>query len=750
LSKQYKSILFLMFFLSGFCGLLYQIVWLRKAFAIFGVITPVISVVISVFMIGLFLGSWAAGKWIKVLTEKLNVSAIYLYALAEFLIGIGGLSVPYLFSLSDNFLLPIGNVGSVIYLILSAFVIVVVLLPWCILMGATYPLMMAFLEKHYHQEKTSFSFLYLANVIGAMTGTLFTALFLIELFGFRNTLFISAIMNITVSLLAVSFGYRHLCSRRNSTVQYAAEEKQPKLTNGAIIPMPYMVGAVLFITGFSSMGMEVVWIRAFAPVLGNLVYSFAILLFTYLLATWLGSYIYRHHQYENSLWGIPFLIAMLSVSAFLPIVFTDPRIPFIGRIPVLSIFPLCFFLGYLTPNLIDKYSEGNPEKAGKMYAINIAGCVLGPLFASYMVLPFFGSRISIFIFALPFLWLLIKYWKLLMLTMKNRVVLASTIFVLLFVSLFVSICFEEGYKKIKGAVVRHDYTATVISFGDGQGKELLVNGKGQTGLTPITKDMAHMPLVLLKHNPQSALTICFGMGTTFRSLASWDIDVTAVELVPSVKDAFGYYHLDADRILAKPNVRIVVDDGRRFLRRTDKKFDVITIDPPPPIVTAASSLLYSEEFYSLIKSKLKPGGIVQQWLLRCEADTLSAVTTSLTRSFPYVRMFGSIAGEEYGHHYIASMSPIQVPTAIEAISRMPKAARNDRLEWYPAETLIEIWSKLLKQEVLPAKHQLNPDISITDDRPYNEYCLLRLIMTKDINFFFNNIRKLQSKKSPVL
>ena len=129
---------------------------------------------------------------------------------------------------------------------------------------------------------------------------------------------------------------------------------------------------------------------------------------------------------------------------------------------------------------------------------------------------------------------------------------------------------------------------------------------------------------------------------------------------------------------------------------------------------------------------------------------MSAVTTSLTRSFPYVRMFGSIAGEEYGHHYIASMSPIQVPTAIEAISRMPKAARNDRLEWYPAETLIEIWSKLLKQEVLPAKHQLNPDISITDDRPYNEYCLLRLIMTKDINFFFNNIRKLQSKKSPVL
>ena len=86
-----------------------------------------------------------------------------------------------------------------------------------------------------------------------------------------------------------------------------------------------------------------------------------------------------------------------------------------------------------------------------------------------------------------------------------------------------------------------------------------------TILTPITKDMAHMPLTFLDHKPESALMICLGMGTTLRSLASWGIDVTAVELVPGVKEVFGYYHADADRVLSQPNVRIIIDDGRRYL-----------------------------------------------------------------------------------------------------------------------------------------------------------------------------------------
>jgi len=722
MARGTRALLFMMFFFSGFCGLLYQVVWLRKAFSVFGVITPVISVVVSVFMLGLFIGSWTAGKAAKAFTRRSALPAIHLYAVAELLIGVGGVSVPYLFNLGGSYLLATGSTGSFAYLLASALAITLAMLPWCVFMGATYPLMMAFLEKYYPQEKTSFSFLYFANVIGAMAGTLCTALFMIELFGFRNTLFLGADMNVLVATAAFLLGLRH----RHPAADPPAEKKKKKDRAKAVASrrdaVPFMAGTILFTTGFSSMGMEVVWTRSFTPALGTLIYSFAALLFTYLLATWLGSYLYRRHRSKDRAWSTPFLLAMLSLSAFLPVVLTDPRFPYLSRRPLLSILPFCGLLGYLTPKLIDDFSGGEPDKAGKMYAVNIAGCVLGPLAASYLLLPFFGSRVAIVILAIPIVGLLIANWKALSFKFPGRLTLGTALSLLLFSSLFVNICFEEGFEKTR-SVILHDYTATVVAYGEGFNKRLLVNGIGMTRLTPITKDMAHMPLAFVKHEPRSALVICFGMGTTFRSLASWGIDVTAVELVPGVAKVFGYYHPDADTILSRPNVRIIIDDGRRYLRRTDKTYDVITIDPPPPVAAAGSSLLYSEEFYALAKSRLKPGGILQQWIPGASFSTLAAVANSLIRSFPHVRMFRSIEG--WGFHFLASMNPIEAPTVSEALSRMPYTARIDRLEWDSGRSLSDIWVRLLRNEVSTEPFRGIPFIRVTDDRPYNEYYWLR-------------------------
>src|SRR5437660_510054 len=94
-----RKLLFVLFLLSGFCGLLYQVVWTRMAFASFGIITPVLSVVISVFMLGLSLGAWAGGRWIGPLVRRTGLSAVIFYALAEFIIGLGAFAVPRLFGL---------------------------------------------------------------------------------------------------------------------------------------------------------------------------------------------------------------------------------------------------------------------------------------------------------------------------------------------------------------------------------------------------------------------------------------------------------------------------------------------------------------------------------------------------------------------------------------------------------------------------------------------------------------------------
>src|SRR5262249_30511660 len=159
------------------------------------------------------------------------------------------------------------------------------------------------------------------------------------------------------------------------------------------------------------------------------------------------------------------------------------------------------------------------------------------------------------------------------------------------------------------------------------------------------------------------------------SLLSWDIQATAVELVPSVKQAFPYYHTDAEALIRHPKGRIVIDDGRRFLNRTNESFDVIVVDPPPPVEAAGSSLLYSKEFHEAVKRHLKPGGIFQTWFPGGEESVQQAIVRSLVDVFPYVKVYRSVEG--WGLHYLSSMSPIEGLTPEKMIGRLPVNAQND-------------------------------------------------------------------------
>src|ERR1700749_4853404 len=117
-----------------------------------------------------------------------------------------------------------------------------------------------------------------------------------------------------------------------------------------------------------------------------------------------------------------------------------------------------------------------------------------------------------------------------------------------------------------------DITPTGDATGEGMQRHLITNGIGMTYLTPITKMMAHATFASLETSPRNALIICFGMGTTYRSAMSWGIQVTVVELVPSVPRLFSYFHSDGEKLLASPNSHIVIDDGRRYLDRSHDKY----------------------------------------------------------------------------------------------------------------------------------------------------------------------------------
>src|SRR4030095_5889420 len=229
------------------------------------------------------------------------------------------------------------------------------------------------------------------------------------------------------------------------------------------------------------------------------------------------------------------------------------------------------------------------------------------------------------------------------------------------------------------------------------------------------------------------------MGTTFRSMRAWDIKTTAVELVPSVPKFFPFFFKDADSVLASPDATVVIDDGRRFLSRGTEQFDVIVVDPPPPVESVSSGLLYSTEFYEIVKKRLKKDGILGTIVLNSDSQNLFSMVTALKESFPYVRLFEPY-GEENVFQVLASESPFPERNAAQLTERMPADSQRDLTEWIEStpkwfpDTVQRMYEWFLSKEIqasdLLHKNQPWQKIPLTDDRPVNEYFYLRRTFKK--------------------
>ena len=705
---------FIFFFLSGFCGILYELVWLRLSMAQFGVTTALVSIFLSVFMAGLGTGSWAAGAWVRRHGDQFKSPPLRLYALDEFLIGASGLLVPTELIWGHRLLAWMAErapIASGTYYLASGTWLALTLIPWCACMGATIPLaMFAIRCDRRYETRRSFSFLYLANVLGAAAGSVIP-LFLIELVGFHGTLRAGAGVNATIALSAVLRTFAP-SSGRARVLPQPAEASAPGPKAG------HWLLALLFTTGLTTMGMEVIWIRLFTPYVGPQVYSFAMILGTYLVCTFSGSQAYRlwsrRFDRENRLAWIS--LAMLGL---LPLITADVQVATsaLTRI-LLGVGPFSAVVGFLTPMLVDRWAMGDPSRAGRAYAVNVLGCIVGPLISGFVFLPLAGEHVSMLLFALPWLAMAARPRDFTKLQLAAAVGIVATSLAAFFLT-------EDYETQFPQRKVLRDSTATVIATGRGMEKQLLVNGYGMTTLTPITKMMAHFPLASMDHPPRSVLIVCFGMGTTFRSAISWGVSTTAVELIPSVPKLFTYYHPDGAQVLASPWAHVVIDDGRRYLERSTAQYDLITIDPPPPIDTAGSSLLYSLDFYKLIKLHLQPGGILEQWLPGGDEVVQSSISRAVRDSFPYVRVFGSV--QRWGWHYLASSRPIPQRTATEFLARMPSPAIADMMEWGPGKNPEGQLNLMLSRQIninrLIALSPSSPALS--DDQPTNEYYLVR-------------------------
>lgn len=823
------NVFFGFFLVSGFCSLVYEIVWLRLSMAAFGANTAAISLFLSCFMAGIGLGCYLAGRFAE--NARSASAALRRYALTELLIGLGGLLVPTLIALGHlelNRLADAAPWQSWPYYAAAAFCLMAAVMPWAAAMGATLPLGMVAIRRLLpRRAETSFSYLYMANALGAAAGTLVAAFVLIEIVGFAATGRLAALLNALVALSA----YRLSLDSAESSAESAPSTAKRGTHPAAEAPKGAL--AMLFLSGLACLGMEIVWTREYAAFIGNQVYAFALILWTYLSATFLGCEVYRAWAkaeraprralllwaaaaalpflapliiVEKSLWywyfptnphplgltavlrpaeyaliGVNLAYAaaslwalrrcwrwlktspeatpgpawtVIGVLALWPAMLADPRLPIDTQFStgalrlVLGIGPFCLATGFMTAWLIDLAGQGKASLAAKAYAVNTLGCLVGPLLAGLVLIPRMPERWALAALSLPFfVWGIYSGWG-------RRAAAAPRQWSWVTGALLVaglalaarSRAFEDMWP---GALVLRDATATVVASGYDRGpkrhvvakadhtatvtfvddRELAINGlRNVTRLVPATKMMAHLPLAFLPRRPENMLVICFGMGTTLRSAHSWGIPVTVVELVPSVPKLFGFFHDDAAEVLNSPDVRVVIDDGRRYLERSRGNYDVITLDPSPPMQATGTSLLFSKEFYAAAKKNLRPGGVLQTWCMWEDIPTINAVAAALRGSFAHVRVFAIM--DMRGFHFIASDEPLDGRTADSLAQRLPPAAQKDLLEWNPGGSTKETFANLLGKEV--SLEQLTPPGGpvLSDDRAYNEYFLVRKLFVR--------------------
>ena len=287
-------------------------------------------------------------------------------------------------------------------------------------------------------------------------------------------------------------------------------------------------------------------------------------------------------------------------------------------------------------------------------------------------------------------------------------------------------------ERTGGTVQRsaEDEIASVQAGVDQYGnKHLWVTGTAMTLLTVDAKLMPILPLIA-RPDSTSAAVVAFGMGSAYRAALNAGLQTEAVELVPSVPTMFGSYYDDAASVLANPDGKVVIADGRNHIELTDRRYDIIVTDPPPPVESAGVSVISSREYYEAGKAHLNPGGVMMQWL-PWSAQTLEeflAHVRSFRAVFPEVTIAFGPGG--YGVFMLGSDQPITFdPANIEKILARPGVTEDlssafdspahDAAQW-AAKIPSLVWISGDEVEKVIGQGPL-----VTDDHPFPEYFLLR-------------------------
>ncbi len=704
-SWQSPRVLYLfltIFTLSGFSGLIYESIWTHYLKLFLGHAAYAQTLVLSIFMGGMAIGAWIAGRYISKLSN-----ALIAYGWVEGFIGLFALIFHVIFNqfLDFSYERVMPHISSVWGIHLYKWITgALLILPQSILLGATFPLMSAgLIQRLPNSSGRVLGLLYFTNSFGAAVGVLTNGFILVQLVGLQGSMIFAGLINLVlalvVSLLAKKTTSLPIC---NEIISNKQEKRDENTSSVGISPSVCPLFFIVLFTGLASFMYEIGWIRMLSLVLGSSTHSFEVMLSAFILGLAIGGFIIRNHadRFKNPLHMLGRIQVTMGIFALLTLLFYKTQAfagmsTFLSNIKrteetyllfnlysfilaVIIMLPATICAGMVLPlitNILYKKGSG-AGVIGRIYAWNTFGSILGVFVAVQLVMPAFGVKQVIVIGAAIDILLglvLLKKYAPIKNNKKRKELIFAAIFSLSFIGFFAAY-FQFNSNLLASGIYRYGVVSNdlnVVYHKDGKTASVDVlkstvennyyliktNGKTDAGLYTEGKKysgdettMILLGALPLDYAPESKLiaNIGFGSGLTVHTVLESQklISLDTIEIEPAMVNGARFFEKRVYNAFNDPRNHIHYEDAKTFFSQNNKKYDVIISEPSNPWVSGVSSL-FTDEFYRHAKRYLQPDGLFVQWLQLYEIDInlVASVMKGLNKNFDDYVVYQASAGD---------------------------------------------------------------------------------------------------------
>ncbi len=683
-----SRLVYIFFFLSGITALVYEIIWTRQLTLVFGHTVYSVSIVLAAFMAGLGFGSYVWGHAVdRAVADREKTPPILIYGIVEILI-FGTCAVMSLIFAEFQVVYEwmhrwLPESPALLNTVKAVLAFCLMFIPTTF-MGATLPIISKYYVTDNTRLGTQIGLLYSLNTLGAAAGCLLTGFIFISAFGVLQTALMASAVNLVIGIGCIRIYQEEYPGRKTPLRLPRIQWPQVAWTGEQKLWM-----TVAFVCGFTALAYEVLWTRLLVFSIASTVYSFSLMLAVFLLGICLGSLVTvplmsRVSRLRTVLIGLQaaigiyVVVSLFSMESFLSAPWNSYNLADPGKTfwryftdsAALMLLPTLLF-GMNFPILI-KLAAGGHEHVGRgtgqIYAANTLGAIFGSLVAGFGLLPVLGTASSLAMMAaLNFLMVPLLFGTgdyVTPVVRKGGAMLAVALIFTWYAG-FPNDLLDRFFMRDSVGQRNHadllyfeeGLTDTVAVFKDEYGlldpnaKRLITNGISMSASNVIAtrymKLLAHIP-ILLAENPENVMVICFGTGQTTGAAGIHPRvkRVDGVELSASVVQAAASFSTENHDVLNNPKVNIVLQDGRNYLLTTKTKYDVITGEPPPPR-TAFTVNLYTQDYYEAARNRLRPGGIMTQWipLHSQSAREIDMHFKTFLSVFPHAMAWMSVANE---------------------------------------------------------------------------------------------------------